>query len=162
MQLKIVGKFFSLTGSSYVVDENEQPRYQIKGKILTFTDKKDIMDMNNKVLYTIKNKFINFVHRKAYIMNEEGEKIAEIEKAWVLNNFKVKGYQDDIRIEGDIIAWQFDIYRNNVYIGHIHRKIIALTDTYYLDYNVENDAPFLVAIIGCIDIIYDKRQNENS
>ena len=57
MRLIIRNKWFTITGSSYIRDENEKELLKVKGKFFTVTDKKFIKELDGSLIYIVRNKF---------------------------------------------------------------------------------------------------------
>lgn len=156
MELYIKDKLFSLRRKASVYDENGNTYFYIGGKMFSPTRKKSVYDINGEKLYTVRNKFFHILP-KAYIYDSEGEKILKIKKRFSFRqSFTIVNYKDEIKIDGDFIGWHFDVWKNGVLIGNITKKIWALTDTFILTINDDEDAALFVAIIACIDNIFDQ------
>ena len=163
MKVYIKNKLISIGGASTVLDENQQDVFKVKGKIFSPTRKKTILDKDGKVIYYIRNKWFNwFVHR-AYILDENKQKIASVKDKLftVKNKFFVENYKDEIKVEGNFFSLTSNIFRNDEQIGTIKRKLFALTDSFELEAN-EEDIPFLTALVIAIDNITDKRMGHKN
>lgn len=160
MKLLIKNKFVSMGGSSKVTDEAGNTVYIVKGKIFSIRKKKKICDASGKVLYRVRNKYWNFLMHSAFVCDASGEKICKVKQKFSLKaNFIIEGYKDEISIEGNILGFNFTIYRNGQAIGSIQRPIISITDTFLLESYDDADAPFLVSFIIAIDNILDRHSN---
>ncbi|MBQ8844774.1 MAG: LURP-one-related family protein [Clostridia bacterium] len=163
MKVYIKNKLISIGGASKVLNENEQEVFHVKGKVFSPTRKKTITDKDGKVLYYVRNKWFNwFVHR-AYILDENKQKIATVKDKLftVRNKFFVENYKDEIRVEGNFMSLTSKIYRGEDEIGTIKRKFFALTDSFELEAD-EQDIPFLTALVIAIDNISDKRMGQKN
>lgn len=161
MKLYIKNKLISLRGSSSVTDESGNDVFVVKGTFFTFTHKKRIKDADGKLLYKVRNKWFNFFTHSAYIYDGEGEKVAKVKRKFGFKNvFVVEGYSDEISVEGDFLSWTLDVYRNGEQIGTVRREF-ALTDSFVLETETEDDAAFMVALVIAIDNIGDKIANSN-
>lgn len=159
MKLYIKNKMVSLGGASKVLDENENPKFNVKGKVFSITKKKKICDLEGNVLYRVRNKFWHFSwNRYAFIDDEEGNRVAKLKlKFGFSKKFFIQGYKDEISVEGNFIGLNFTIYKNGEVIGSLSKKYLSLVDTFILDIGNEEDAAFLTAIVIGIDNIYDKK-----
>lgn len=157
MKLLVKNKFFSLKGSSYVKDENDNIVYKVKGKLFSPTKKKKICDTDGRILMSVRNKWWHFFLHSAFIMSEDGNIIAKITRRFsVRSKFDVVSYNDSYRIDGDFLGWNMSVYKNDEYIGNITRKVIALTDTFVIETDNSSEAPFLVALVISLDNITDR------
>ena len=66
---------------------------------------------------------------------------------------------DEIRIDGDIIARNFTVYRGDLAIGTLKQHFMVMSDTYLLDCFNDDDAPFLVALVIAVDNILDRQKD---
>lgn len=164
MDLYIKNNFFSLRGSSKVMDLENKPVYIIKGRFFSITRKKFVCDMSGTRLFMIRNKFWKLFSNSALVYDSDKEKIAKVcHKLFSFHQkFRVIGFADDIRVEGDILGFDYQIYKNDVCIGIINRKLLTLTDTFVLHVNDPKDATFLIALVIAIDNIYDRYRNERN
>lgn len=161
MKLYISNKFFSLRGSSYVLDENSKEIFKVKGKFFSFTKKKFVKDLDNKTLYMVRNKFFRFFLNSAYIYDGNKNKILKITRKFSFkSNYKITGYTSDFRIDGDFWGWDFKIYKGEEVIGSIARRFDVFKDRFALECYNDNDAALLVAFVIAIDNIVDNNNDQ--
>lgn len=162
MKLHIKNNIFTLRGSSSVKDDAGNDVFIVKGTFFSFTNKKRIKDMQGNLLYKVRNKWLNFFTHSAYVYNGNGKKVAKIKRKFGFKNrFVVDGYQQEIAIEGDFFSWTLDVFVNGAPIGTIRREF-ALTDSFVLETDTEDDAAFMVALVIAIDNIFDKMSNSKT
>lgn len=163
MQLAIRNKWISLRGSSVVRDMNEQDVLKVKGKFWTFTRKKFVMTLDEQLKYTVRNKFWRLFAYRALIYDAEGKKVASIRrKIFSLHDrYFIESDYGNFEIKGNILLFDYHIYRDGQEIGHVARKI-SLRDSYVLDIADSEDYYFFVALVIAIDNITDQRQADNS
>ena len=160
MRLLIKNKFFSLADGSSVTDENGTPQFYVKGKVFSATRKKRITDTAGNPLYLVRNKFWRLLRHACLIYDANGEKIAKVQsKISFRKKFTVIGYTDEIRIDGDIIARNFTVYRGDLAIGTLKQHFMVMSDTYLLDCFNDDDAPLLVALVIAVDNILDRQKD---
>lgn len=159
--LKIFGavienKFFSLGGSSSVKNENGEDMVFVKGRFLSPTKVKFICNKDGKKLYKVRNKWFNFINTRAYVYDENKNKIARVKlPPFSGKKFVIEGYKDEILIEGDFFSLKSTIKRNGQPIGTINRELIVVKDTFILEAE-EADLPFAIALVIAIDNLIDK------
>ena len=162
MKLVIKNKFLSLRGGSKVLDEAGNEAFLVRGKLFSVTKKKYVCDLQAHNLYMVRNKYWHFLTKKAFIYNNNNEKVAFVKSRffqWGKNKYIVEGYKDELRIDGDLFSFNYQIIRNDEVIGTIKRRfeIVPLPDQFTLDIKYDEDAPFLVALVIAIDNIIDNR-----
>ena len=161
MQLFIKNKFISLRGSSKVLDAQDNPAYNVQGKFWTITRKKFVQDLNGNTLYVVRNKFWHIFLKSAFVYDANGEKVAQIKRKIALKSkFSVRGYKDELRIDGTFIGWTFQIYKNEKLLGTI-KRLLDFRDSFVLDIEDGEDAAFFVALVIAMDNIIDAERADN-
>lgn len=157
VKLFIKNKYFSVKGESTVKNEDGSDALLIKGKFWTLTRKKFVCDLQGNVVYKIRNKFFNFFNHYAYIYDANGTRIAKVvDKFFTLGKVEVKGYKDDIKVDGHWYSLGANILKNGQVAGSIQRKI-DIRDSFVLQVEDPQDAPFMVALVVAVDNITDKK-----
>ena len=159
MKVYIKNKFWSWGGGSSVVNENNEPVFQVKGKVFSITRKKYLCDLDGNRLYTIRNKWFNWFIHKAFIYDSDNNKIATVKDKWfnIKNEYFIEDYKDEIKIDGQFFSLSSTILKNGEPIGTIRRKLTFINDAFELEAN-EQDMPFLIALVIAIDNITDKKR----
>lgn len=155
MKFFVKNKFGSLGGSSKVYDENGTNLFKVKGKVFSFTRKKKIFDMDGKLLFIVKNKFINWWAHTSFIFDGEKQKIASVKNRVFKGGYDVVGYTDEIALDGWGLKG-YTVLKNGKKVGSVKSNIMALTDTYEVEVDDEQDIAFMVAIIVAMDNVNDK------
>lgn len=161
MKLYVKQKFLSLADSYNVYDENNQVFYYIKGNVFTITNRMEMFDKNNNLLYIIKHKIFDILPT-INIFDYNKKLIFNVKKKFTIlkPKFKVNFLNNDYYIEGDILSWNFKVYKKNEVIGHVKKKIINFTDTYEID-TIDEERDLMVCLTVCIDtIIYNNKDND--
>ena len=163
MHLKVQNKFFSLGGSSKVLNDKNENYLLVKGKMFSITKKKYVKSLSKKTIFMVRNKFWTWINKKALIYDSKRHLVATVIRDFRIKaGFTVTGAEQEIRVEADhIVAYSFTISMGGKEIGKINRPVLALTDTYEIDFEDEEDAPFLVALVIAIDNMYDRARKAN-
>ena len=163
MRIFVKNKIISLRGSSFAVDEAENPVFNIKGKFFTFTRKKYIMDLNGNKLFTVRTRLFNFFFHKAFVIDSNGNKIVSVRNRFSFRNaFKLQSLDgSQLTMDGDLFSYNMTVYKNGIPIGDIHRNFNIIRDSFILDADPENLA-FLTALIIAIDNVIDSASNSHS
>lgn len=162
MKVYIKNKFFTVGGSSEILDENQQTLYKVKGKIFSPTKKKLIYDKEGNLIFIVRNKFWKVFVHKALIFDANKNKVATVkEKYWSLKGvYYVEDYPEEIAIEGKFFSFESAILKNGEPCAKIRRQLSLFTDRFSLEAD-EKDIPFLCALTIAIDNIADRKRNEN-
>lgn len=165
MKLFIKNKYITIGGSSYVKDENDKDMFAIKGKVFSITHKKEVYDTNGNLHYIVRNKFWHFINDSTYIYDKDKNKIAMLanNKFDFKHKFVLTGYKDDITISGNLLQFpdiKMEITKNGQKIGTLTKDFNILRDTYTLEIDNEQDAPFMVALAIGVDNIFDTAKED--
>ena len=162
MKLFIKNKLVSLGGSSFVTDEAGNKVFKVKGKFFTITHKKKIYDKNGNFRYMVRNKFWNFFSKSCFIYDDSKQKIAKLTRGDfdVKNKYVLKGFEDEILIQGNFASLNMEIQKNGQVIGKISREFTIVRDSFTLEIFDDTEDAFLVALVIAIDNITDSRRND--
>ncbi|MBP5404742.1 MAG: LURP-one-related family protein [Clostridia bacterium] len=167
MKYVIKNKFISLGGSSTVTDDAGNDLFLVKGKIFTFTKKKQILSLNKEILYQVRNKFFALFLPKVYLMDAEGNEILMIKKKSFFSlrqDFDIvtpEGAEHAYSIDGDMIGRHYDILDNGIPVAHVRRNFNLVKDSFWLETDMTENAPFFIAFVIALDNYYDKLRSDN-
>jgi len=162
MKLLIQNKLVSMGGSSKITDESGKEVFFVKGKIGSPTKVKYVRDMNKKVLYIVRNKYFHLAKRSAFIYNADKVLYSTVTRnISVQKDYEITGADGNLKIDGTIMGWNFDVIYKGEKVGHIQRKLRMATDAFELDVKDPEDAAFLVAIVIALDNIEDAAEKSN-
>ena len=169
MRLFIKNKIFTLSGSSFVLDEKGNKVFKVKGKwgLFSPTHKKKIIDKDGNLRYIVRNKFWRFISTSCFLYDDSKQKIAMLTNNDfdIRSRYVLKGYQDEIVIKGNFSEFPkftMDIEKNGKNIGKITRDFTIIRDSFVLDIFDDTEDAFLVALVIAIDNIADDRRSRNN
>ena len=163
MKVYIKNKLISLGGSSEVLNENQEPIYQVKGKWISITKKKKMYDMEDKLLYTIRNKYWTFFCDKVMVFDADGERVATIKKSkWSWNlKYEILDTENEMSIDGKFFSLKSRIMRNGNPVATISREFTIVKDAFSLEAD-EKEIAFFTALVIAFDNLKDKKQKERN
>ena len=167
MKYIIKNKIISFGGSSTVRDEMDNDLFRVKGRVFTFTKFKTICSLDGQPLYKVRNKFFHLFLPKVFIMDADGKRLLTIKKKSLFSfkqNFVIipePGTDLNITVEGDYIGRHYDILDNGVPVAHVRRNFNLIRDSFWLETDLEDKAPFYIAIVIALDNYYDKIQESH-
>ena len=167
MKYIIKNKILSLGAGSTVRDEAGNDLFIVKGKLLSFTREKEICTTDKKVLYIVCNRFLSLFLPKVYICDKNGNRLLMIRKRNIFSfkqNFEIlpePGQFFDLSIEGDFIGRRYDILENGIPVAHVRRNYNLIKDSFWLETDMEEKAPFYIAFVIAIDNYFDRLENDN-
>ena len=151
-KLYIKQKVFSLGEKFSVMDVNQEPHYFVQGSFLKLPKLFSIVNVAGEEIGRITKKTFSLLP-KFYVEISGREEIL-IEKRLSFLGAKYDIQAEGIRIEGDFLDMDFDVFRNNEKIAEIHQQWIAWGDTYevtILDDSLEKLIICLVIAIDCVN-----------
>lgn len=155
MKFCVKNKLLSLGGSSTVKDENGNDIFKVKGKIFSLTKKKKFYNMEGKLLYVVKNKLINWWTHSSFIKDPEGQIVGKVKNRGLKFGYDVVGCSDEISING----WSLtgcQIMKNGEKIGSVTTQFFAMSDTFNVELNDNEDPAFITALIIAMDNVRDR------
>ncbi len=155
MKLYLKQKMFSIGDKYTVYAENDDIAYTVKSRVISpFRHKKYLMDKDGNIIMIIKRKILDILPNYL-IETPDGERLARLQKRFSFrSSFNMKDCKNDYSIKGDFFNWDWTIFEGEEVVGTIHKKIIHLVDSYYMDVIKEEDAPFFVACVIAIDNLF--------
>lgn len=161
MEIVVRNKFFSLGGSSEVLDQNNEKLLIVKGKMFSATHKKFIKSLDGKLLYMVRNKYWKGIRPKSLIYDADKKLVARvIRDIKVRKSYTVEGATEDIKMvaNGKIgLGFDMSILLGDKEIGHIVRPFNKLTETFNVTVNDPEDLAFMVAMVIAMDNIEDRQ-----
>jgi len=162
MKVFIKNKLISIGGGSTVLNENQEPIFNVKGKVFTFTKKKRIYDMQGNLLFTVRNRFWNSFADKVFVYDAEGSRVATIKKnRWSVNcDYEILDTADEMSIDGKFFSLHSSIIKNGQAVATISREFTLVRDAFTLEAE-EKDIPFFTALVIALDNMRDKKTKTN-
>ncbi len=168
MKYIIKNKILSLGGSSTVMDDYGKDLYFVKGRIISPTRYKTICTPDGTPLYRVRNKFFHILLPKVFLMDADGKRLLTIKKKSLFSFRKdfvlipEPGVDLNISISGDLIGRHYDILDNGVPVAHVRRNFNLVKDSFWLETDFTDKAPFYIAIVIALDNFFDKLMDERN
>ena len=132
MELIIKKRIIAWTDSFNVFDENGNKKYTVKAALISIGRVFRVYDQYNNEVGTIREKLIKIL--PCYYIFVGGEKRGYIKKCLSLFHPVYDIQFADLRVDGDIFSWNYDVYNNSGnLVATVRKKIISLVDTYVMD-----------------------------
>ncbi len=159
MKLYMKQQVFTLVDRFSIYDEFENEAYWVEGDFFTIGKKLDIFDNANQHKAYIHQKVLSFLPR--YFIEINGTDVAEVVKHFTLFNqkFSVTGY--DWEVDGDFLAHEYEIYRDNYTIATISREWFTLGDAYSINISDGVDPVPVISVVLIIDAILSQARNNH-
>lgn len=158
MQLLIKQRVFSWADSYDISDETGAVRYHVKGEVFSFGHRLHVYDaatgeevgmLRQKVLSWMPTFFIEF----------GGQTIGTVRKRLTFFQQAYDIDVDDLRIEGDMFGWDYDVIGGGRVLMHISKKLWTWGDTYVLDVIDPSQERLALMLVLAIDAANCSQQN---
>jgi uncharacterized protein YxjI len=161
MRYAVRQRFFSIGDSFSIKDEMGNDVYNVKRQILSFGKKLRIFDLAGSELCYIEQKLFRFLPEYDIYIN--GRYTANVKKKFSLlkNDFAITCEGYTFTVEGNFIGYDFSIVKKDTAVAYISKKFLALTDTYTVDINDNEDQMLILALAIVIDMVCHDSSNRN-
>ena len=150
-------RIISLLDSYDIYDEDGCTLFTVKGKF-GLSHRFSVYDVNDREVAYVEQKILTILPK--FSINANGTDYGTINRK--LTFFRPKYELESLgwRMEGDIFQWDYEIIDdNNKLIADVSKKIISLSDQYWID--VPDDSNALLALLFVLAVDADKCSNNN-
>jgi uncharacterized protein YxjI len=157
-------RIFNLWRSSfYIQNEAGENCFLVKSDV-SFLFRLTIYDLNNKPLIKIKKRYFR-VFPRYDVYSPEGELLFIVKAKFSVftRKSKIKSKNpayDGLKINGNILAWEFDIEKGDKVLARISKKLLRLSDTYTVSVSNEQDAVKYLVIGIIMDCMYHRGKSK--
>ncbi len=160
MKYYIKQKVFSLKDKFTVKDYSQKDVYQVQGKVISLTNKLELLNMDGSQALNAKKKLFRFLPLYN-IYSPHDEELAEIKKLLAFKpKFEVLVGNDKYHVAGTLFAHTFQIFKDDVEVASITKKVLSFGDTYEIDILDENNKELFLFIVIIIDQIVHENKNK--
>lgn len=148
MRLMIKQRVFSWGDTYDIYDENGNAKYLVKAKIFSFGHQLYVYDMYGNEIGSVHQQLFTFRPKFDIVMG--GRTCGTIVKQFT---FFKQEYDIDFNgwhVDGDFMAWDYDVYSGGIPIIHISKEWFTWGDTYMID--IANPADELMGLMLVIAI----------
>lgn len=151
MKLYVKQKVFSWKDKFNIYDEYGNEAYWVEGEVFSIGKKLDLFDKDNNHKAHIHQKVLSFLPR--YFIQINGNDVSEVVKHFTLFNqkFSVTGY--DWQVDGDFLAHEYEIHRDNYTVATISKEWFTLGDAYSINITDGVDPVAVISVVLIIDAI---------
>ena len=132
MRLIIKKKIIAWTDSFNVFDEYDNKKYTVKADLISIGRVFRVYDEHHKEVGVVREKLIKILPR--YNIFIGGKERGYIKKCLSFFHPVYDIQFTNLRVDGDIFSWNFDVYNGSGHlVATVRKKIISLVDTYVMD-----------------------------
>ncbi|MBE5965383.1 MAG: hypothetical protein E7255_00130 [Lachnospiraceae bacterium] len=159
MKLYIKQRIFSLGDKYDIYDVNENVIFDVKSELFTIGAKLHLYDRNGQELYYIRRRITFFLAK--YEIYKKNMLCASISQEFTLfkSKLNVDSCYGNFTLNGDFFHMDYEIYKDGLYFGSVHKKWLSWGDSYELDIPEAENAGFFSALVIAID---NCMHNENN
>ncbi len=149
MRLLIKQRVFSWTDSYDVYDEEGNKKYFVKAELLSLGHRLHVYDSRDNEIGMIKEKLMTFM--PAFEIVIDGVRKGMIQKKLTFLKPKYEVEFNGWRVEGDFLAWNYDVYAGGNSVIHITKELLHWGDTYVIDFADSADELMGLMLVVAID-----------
>lgn len=149
MRLLIKQRVFSWTDSYDVYDEEGNKKYFVKAELLSLGHRLHVYDSRDNEIGMIKEKLMTFM--PAFEIVIAGVRKGMIQKKLTFLKPKYEVEFNGWRVEGDFLAWNYDVYAGGNSVIHITKELLHWGDTYVIDFADSADELMGLMLVVAID-----------
>ena len=149
MRLFIRQRFFSWTDSFDITDEEGYAVYSVRADLLALSHVLRVFDDQDQEVGLVREKLFHFL--PTFEVELDGDLVAVIRKEFSFLHPRYRIDCEGWSVEGNLFGWDYQIYRDSELCGTISKEIIALTDTYVIDFDDPQDELMVVMLVLAID-----------
>lgn len=160
MKFYIKQKVFSWKDKFTIYNECGNEAYFVEGELFSIGKKLNLFDTNHNQLAHIHQKVLSFLPR--YFIEIDGKDVAEVVKHFTLftQKFSVTGY--DWQVDGDFLAHEYRIYRDNYTVATISKEWFTFGDAYSINITDGVEPVSVLCVVLIIDAILAQVNNSNN
>ena len=159
MRYTLKHKLISFGGDSMIRDDHGHDVYFVDGAAIAITRKLLIKDMQGKELASIVKDLIALTPSFEIHMKDGLSAHVSIKMLSINDRLKIDiPGPHDLEARGDIFHHEYAIVYGNREVAHVSKRWIALTDSYGVEVDDDQDQAFLLACAVVIDEILELKE----
>ncbi len=160
MRYTLKHKVFSLGRDSMIKDQHGNDLYFVDGAAVSIGRRLAIKDLQGHELATIHQELVALtpsfeIHVKGGTSARVSMKLLSLKDRLKID---VPGH-DDLEAHGDLFHHEYDIERGHHDVAHVSKRWIALTDSYGVEIDDDQDQILLLSCAVVIDEILEMREH---
>ena len=159
MRYQLKDKLFSIGGDAMIQDASGKDLLFVDGKAISLGRRLEIKDLQGNGLATIQQQLIALTPTFEIRKHDGVSAKISVKLLSLLDRLKIDvPGNDDLEARGDIFHHEYGIFRGSREVAHISKAWIALSDTYGIDIDDDQDQVLILACAVVIDEILDMRK----
>ncbi len=159
MRFTLKNNWISIGGDSTIKDEHGRDLYQVDGAAISIGRRLTIKDLKGHELATIQQALIAFT--PTFDIRVKGGTSAKVSMKILTITDRLKidvpGW-DDLEARGDLFHHEYSIYRGGRKLAQVSKAWIAMTDSYGIEIEEDEDVILLLSCAVVIDEILEMKE----
>lgn len=161
VKLYIRQKVFKITDHYPVFDENREAVYYVDQDFKFIGNTVHVSNRDQKEIFTINKVILTFLPRYT-IDYLDGRHIEINEKfAFFKKKFDINSSEYDLKVEGDFLSLNFNIYNKDILIGQVNKAWLSWGDCFELTIYDESFCDVVLGLTIAVDDILDEESKKN-
>ncbi len=159
MKYKVRQKILSFKDDYTITDENGNDRFKVVGSFFTIRDKLQVVDLQTGRVVLIRQKLFKIFAEYHFEVDGKVEAVFKKKFKMLGTKFKINTANgDEYETKGGIFNYNFSIKRGREDVAVISKKLLALTDAYYVDIKApDEDHALVMAVCIALDqVVHDE------
>ncbi|NLD26945.1 MAG: hypothetical protein GX661_06255 [Acholeplasmataceae bacterium] len=154
-------KFFSIGDQFDILDETMKPVYKVKEKLFTIGKQFYFADVSGNVLAFCKQRLFRFLPQYRLFMGER--LVATVKKRFTVfvKKYDILSEDGDFTIEGDILAWNFNIKKDGNVICNVHKNYTLFKDKYEITVEDGFNEVMALSLVIILDAVHHDSKSQN-
>ena len=160
MRYTLKHKILSIGGDSMIKDQHGHDVYLVDGAAVSLGRRLVIKDLQGRELATVHQTLIALT--PSFEIHEKNGSSARVSMKLLSLKDRLKidvPGSDDLEAHGDLFHHEYDIARRHREVAHVSKRWIALTDSYGVEIDDDQDQILLLACAVVIDEILEMREH---
>ena len=155
-------RLFNIWRSSfYIKNEQDVDSFFVKSDAHLLA-RLTIYDMDNQPLVKIKKRYFRILPRYD-VCTPNGDLIFAVKSRFTIFTKKLKVVSknpefDGMKIKGNILAWEFDVNKDENIVARISKKILRIADSYCVAIADEANTILYLALAIIVDCVHHKKR----
>jgi uncharacterized protein YxjI len=160
MRYSLKHKVFSFGRDSMIKNDHDQDLYLVDGAAISIGRRITIKDMKGQALASIHQEIIALTPTFEIDVKDGLSAKVSMKLLSLTDRLKIDvPGSDDFEARGNLFHWEYAILRGGQEVAHVSKRWIALTDSYGIDIDNDQDQVFLLACAVVIDEILEMKEH---
>lgn len=154
MRYIIDERIFSIGNKFDIRTESGDVAYEVIGRVFSLGKKLELVNLRTGNELSIQQKLLKILREYRILRGEEELALIRQTLSFFRPKYNIESIYGDYSIEGDFIAYDFNINKDSRSVARISKKFFALRDSYSVDIEPGEDPDFILALVIVLDQIH--------